>query len=135
MDTKTGNKSYYLQDVVKEDDGSFTIDVAVPIMLTQDGKKVFIGAILGDVNLKHIWEITDGIKIGTTGEVMLYNKSGAILADHYKEKILTYPKIVVPSVQALMRGESGDTIEISEMGTETITAYTPLIGHGEYKGL
>lgn len=79
------------------------------------------------MNLKHIWEITDNIKIGTTGEVMLYNKSGATLADRYKEKILTYPKIVVPSIQALMRGESGDTIEISEMGTEAITAYAPLL--------
>lgn len=32
---KTGNKSYYIQDVVQEDDGAFTIDIAVPIMLTQ----------------------------------------------------------------------------------------------------
>ncbi|NDK19715.1 PAS domain S-box protein [Candidatus Gracilibacteria bacterium] len=131
----TGNKSYYIQDVVKEDDGSYTIDIAVPIMLMQGDKKVFIGVIFGDLNLKHIWEITDSIKIGDTGEVMIYNASGATIADRYKEKILTYPKIVVPSIQALMCGESGHTVEISEMGTETITAYMPLPGIEEYKGL
>jgi len=85
--------------------------------------------------MKHIWKITDSIHIGETSEVMLYNKSGAIIADPRKEKILTYPETSVPSVQALMRGESGDTIETSEMGTETVTAYTPLMGHGEYRGL
>ena len=106
MDAKKEGGSYSIQDVVREDDGSYTIDIAVPILLTQEGKKTFIGAILGDVNLKHIWEITDNIKIGTSGEVMLYNKSGAILADPYKEKILTYPKNPALSVQALMRGES-----------------------------
>jgi len=102
-------------------------------MLMQGDKKVFIGVIFGDLNLKHIWEITDSIKIGDTGEVMIYNASGATIADRYKEKILTYPKIVVPSIQALMCGESGHTVEISEMGTETITAYMPLPGIEEYK--
>lgn len=91
---------------MKEDDGSFTIDIAVPILLRQGEKKVFIGAIFGDVHLKHIWEITDAIKLGVTGEAMLYNKSGAIIADSYKEKILTYPKIDVPSIHALARGET-----------------------------
>lgn len=135
IQASTGNDSYYIQDVVREDDGAYTIDIAVPIMLTQWDKKVFIGAILGDLHLRHIWDITDVIKIGTTGEVMLYNKSGATIADRYKEKILTYPKILVPSIQKVLRGETGHTIEISEMGTEAITAYAPLLWHDEYKGL
>lgn len=86
---------------MREDHGNVTIDIAVPIYLEQDGKKSFIGTIIGDVNMKHIWEITDNIKIGTTGEVMLYNKAGFIIADRYKEKILIRPKIIIPSIQAL----------------------------------
>lgn len=46
IDTKAGNDRYYLQDVVREDDGAFTIDIAVPILLEREGKKIFIGAIL-----------------------------------------------------------------------------------------
>jgi len=58
---------------------------------------------------------------------MLYKQVwGDYLQIVIKKKILTYPKIVVPSIQALIRGESGGTIEISEMGTEAITAYAPL---------
>lgn len=126
IEAKSGDKSYYIEDVVREDDGNVTIDIAVPIYLEQYGNKIFIGVIIGDINMIHIWKITDKIKIGTTGEVMLYNKSGFTIADPYKEKILTHPKIIVPSIEAILRGEHGETVEISEMGTESITAYAPL---------
>jgi hypothetical protein len=35
IQASTGKESYYIQDVVREDDGAYTIDIAGPIILTQ----------------------------------------------------------------------------------------------------
>jgi hypothetical protein len=61
--------------------------VVVTAPITGDnGRPRFV--IAGQVNMERIWEITDNVRLGETGNVFLLDKSGNLLAAPEKERLL-----------------------------------------------
>ncbi len=103
------------------------LTIAVPIK--KMGKTT--GALIGDVNLRGIWEIVDNIKIGNTGSAFLISNDGALIAHPDKKKVLRNENLKSQKeVQSVLAGRTG-AIELEDkLEGKLISAYAPVPGLG-----
>ena len=85
--------------------------------------------IIAEVNLRGLWDIVDGIKIGKTGKAMLVSEDGLLIAHPDKTRVLrnenwshyTY-------FQQLARGKVGSSETKMPSGVDALFSYAPVEG-------
>jgi len=101
--------------------------MAVPI------KKMgtIVGALIGDVNLRGMWEVVDSIKIGKTGRVFLVSNDGTLIAHEDKKRVLRNENLKgQKEVQSVLAGRA-EAIELEDKREgKLISAYAPIAGLG-----
>lgn len=85
------------------------------------------GVLIAKVNMRGIWDIVDGIRIGETGSVFLISEKGLILA--HPDKKLVFKNISInadPVLQKLIAGEvNGVELEMQK-GKRLLMSYAPV---------
>lgn len=84
------------------------------------------GVLVGEIDLKFIWNLVDTIKVGRTGSAFLISSDGSVIAHHDKQLVLnreSYSNFFFYS--ELMDGN--ENVDIYEyQGKEMIAAYAPI---------
>lgn len=68
--------------------------IAVPVMAKGKVQSVLFAAL----DLKHVWDVLEGITIGKSGQVYIMDLSGRYLAHRRIDKVLTQPPKEVPDI-------------------------------------
>ena len=101
------------------------VKVYVPIPLTS---KKLLGVILGEVNLKMLWDAVLKAKVSHQGFAFVVSKDGMVVA--HPEKMIVLQKqrwSHLPAVQRVLRGESGTAIYRDPFLQESVAAaFVPL---------
>lgn len=113
----------YISEVKIADNYIPFITVAEPIK--QLGK--IQGVLVADLNLRSIWNVIDGIRIGQLGKAYLIDKRGRIIAHPDKKLVLqnavfTHPKVI----QNIFAGLTGSIEEVDPKGSAWLTSYAPV---------
>ena len=89
------------------------------------------GALIADVNLRGMWEITDNLKIGKTGRVFLVSKDGTLIAHPDKKRIFKNENLKdEKEVQSVLAGRT-EAVELKKTHEgRLISAYAPVPGLG-----
>ncbi len=96
--------------------------IAIPIKKYN----VVEGVLVGEIDLKSIWDLVDNITIGKTGSAFLISSDGLVIAHPDKQRILRKKSYSsYPFFQKLLRGEEGITIFESD-GKKMIAAFSPI---------
>ncbi len=101
------------------------MDVAIPYFWR--GK--VNGALLARINLRGMWDIIDGIRVGRTGRAFLISKKGILIAHPDKKKVLKNIDLSRdPAVTALIQKKTGTLEEIHEGEGNWLVSYAPVHG-------
>jgi len=103
------------------------ITMSVPIR--KMGKPV--GALIGDVNLRGMWDIVDNIRIGKTGRVFLVSGDGTLIAHQDKKKVLRNENLKSQKeVQSVLLGKT-QAIELEDkIEGRLVSSFSPITGLG-----
>ena len=91
------------------------ICLAVPV---RDASGAVIGAAVGQINMQHVWNITDSIRFGKTGMAMILDGNGNILAHPDKTRILQ--KFSDIHIHSNMPHNQLDFMEFHDERTDTV---------------
>ncbi len=116
-----GGRVFYSQ-VYFGKSGFPSMRIAIPIKKYN----VVEGVLVGEIDLKSIWELVDNITIGKTGNAFLISSDGLVIAHPDKQRILRKKSYAsYPFFQKLIRGEEGITIFEAD-GKKMIAAFSPI---------
>ncbi|RLB83126.1 MAG: hypothetical protein DRH17_03475 [Deltaproteobacteria bacterium] len=90
------------------------IHIAVPVLRLGEVKEV----LWGELNLKSVWDVLEGIAIGHTGQVYIMDLSGRFIAHRKIDRVVTTPPAKKPDILKELR-ESDTPIEWIEERDET----------------
>ncbi|HHV62221.1 MAG TPA: methyl-accepting chemotaxis protein [Firmicutes bacterium] len=122
--------------------GRPTIKIASPIMASGN---MFMGAVLEEIDMSAIQAIVDEVAAtekasGGSGYAFLVNRSGVVIAHPDQNKILNEQLLksesrgLAAAVKDMIAGKEGVVSYTSSDGEKRVLVYTPLTGHGDYKG-
>ncbi len=84
------------------------------------------GALVGEIDLKNIWELVDNITIGKTGNAFLLSAEGTLIAHRDKERVLQRESYANYDFFKLLReGKEGIT-RYQSGGRTMVAAYVPI---------
>ncbi len=84
------------------------------------------GALVGEIDLKNIWELVDNITIGKTGNAFLLSAEGTLIAHRDKERVLKRESYAnYDFFKSLRAGKEGITHYRSQ-GHAMVAAYVPI---------
>jgi len=112
--------------------GGHTIAYSCPVR-EDDGS--ILGVFTTRFNWNFIYDIIDSAKIGETGDVVVVNKDGLVIASRDRSGILQKNLRHLQAVQKAVSGEHyGYTIEKDQTGRMRIYGYAHTQGYNAYKG-
>ncbi len=86
-----------------------------------------VAVLIGEIDVKTIWDFLDNITIGKTGNAFLFSADGTIIAHSDKTKILAREKINnYTFYREIIKGKSGITTYKDNNDIEYIAAYSPV---------
>lgn len=116
------NGSTFFSPVYIDENLSPAMFVGVPIVKFH----TVVGALVVEIDLKSIWDLVDGIRIGQLGGAFIVSESGKLIAHRDKERVYRGEVIRIPQLfgdPAL----TGQTFRFRDAnGTEMIAAYAPI---------
>ncbi len=113
----------YLSDVEMLDDRTPYMTLVTPIK--KMGKAV--GYLIGDVNLRGVWDVVDGIRLGKTGHALLVSRDGRLIAHRDKKRVLKKEDLSSEKdVQAVLAGQTAGAQIEDAAGKRLITSYAPV---------
>lgn len=117
------NNMTFFSDMSFMDDGTPYITVAVPVRRL--GRVV--GGVVGDINLRGLWDIVDTIKLDNTGIAFLVSGDGTVIAHRDKKLVLRNGSFAdFKDVQSVLSGKT-DALEIEDrLGNRWISAFSPI---------
>ncbi len=84
------------------------------------------GVLVGEIDLKNIWNLVDDITVDSTGNAFLLSSDGSIIAHPDKQKVLQKESFALyPFFKEILKGREGTTQFVSE-GKEMIAAFAPI---------
>lgn len=84
------------------------------------------GVLVGEIDLKTIWELVDSITIGKTGNAFLLSSDGSVIAHPEKQRVLQKESFADYSFfKRLINGEEGISSFVNQ-GHEMIAAFAPI---------
>ena len=101
-----------------------------PIIGEAGGAKAVIA---GQLNMEKLWEITDRVKVGQTGFVILADRKGNLIATPDRSRLL-YKASPDVFAQPTADGEKDKAVFRDPAGTEKICHYVVLRGYRSYPG-
>ncbi len=122
---KTYNSSVYIDKLTNEP----MIIMAVPVMNVFGDLK---GILVAEVNLKFMWELVGGLKIGNNGLAYVVDREGNLLAFSDISRVLKGEKLIhVKKVAEFVNGDSkfikgSITISKGIRNTDVVANYVPL---------
>lgn len=101
------------------------VTIAVPIK--KMGK--IAGALIGDANLRGMWDIVDNIQLGDTGRAFLVAKDGTLIAHQDKKRVLKRENLSgEKDVQSVLAGKT-EAVELEdELKRKWISSYASISG-------
>ena len=85
------------------------------------------GVLIADLNLRSMWDIVDGIKIGRFGRAYLIDHQGRIIAHPDKKLVLRNSNLMRDQIMRdIVSGQVGNTEEIDRTGEAWLTSYAPI---------
>jgi len=113
----------YFSSVFFTDDQSPVMYIAEPIFRFN---KV-VAVIIGEIDIKNIWDLLDEITIGETGNAFLFSSDGTLIAHSDKSKVLQQQKVDKFSFyREIINGRSGIDRYDDENGIMQLAAYIPV---------
>ncbi|QGG48433.1 methyl-accepting chemotaxis protein [Heliorestis convoluta] len=110
----------------------YTVAYSCPI---RDDQGKILGVFSTRFNWDYIYDILDSARIGSTGDIVVVNQSGTVIASRDRTGILTRELKGLQAVQKAIAGEHyGYTIENDEMGRTQIFGYAHTRGYNAYQG-
>ncbi|MCK5076323.1 MAG: cache domain-containing protein, partial [Calditrichia bacterium] len=86
-----------------------------------------IAVIIGEIEIKNIWDLLDDITIGETGNTFLFSADGTIIAHSDKTKVLEQQKVnQYAFYREIVSGKSGINRYEDENNTSYLAAYIPV---------
>lgn len=119
--TAMAGKTYFSQ-VYFTNSGFPSMLIALPI------KKYNMveGVLIGEIDLKTIWDLVDNITIGKTGNAFLLSSDGSVIAHPNKQRILQKVSYAhYPFFHNILKNEEGIT-ELKLNGRRMMVAYAPI---------
>ncbi len=117
----------FVSEMKMQDDRTPYVIMVTPI------KKVgrAVGYLIGDVNLRGVWDVVDRIQVGETGRAFLVSRAGQLIAHPDKKRVIKKEDVSGErDVRLALAGEAGAARMKDASGKEVITAYTPVPGTG-----
>ncbi len=109
--------------------GTDTPVVTISVPITQWGK--VNGVLMAEVDLRGMWDIVDGIHVGTTGYACVVDRSGALISHPNKKMILSHePLFNTKIVGEVLSGKGGSLEDVDAQGGGWIASYAPVEGAG-----
>lgn len=100
------------------------ITIAVPIM----AQGAVAGSLVGDINLRSLWQVMDRISLEKTGTVFIVGADGTLIAARDKKKVLTGADITAgEDVRRALSGRTG-SMELRADGKQWISSFTYVPG-------
>lgn len=122
-------KDTYTSEVYLSNDYLPYLDVGIPYF--QQGK--VSGALLARINLRGMWDIIDGIRIGETGRAFLVSKNGILIAHPDKKKVLLNLDITQnAAVSQVLARKTGTLEEGKDKEGQWLVSYAPISGEFEW---
>ncbi len=86
-----------------------------------------VAVIIGEVDIKNIWDLLDDITIGETGKAFLFSSDGTLIAHFDKTKVLQQQKIDKFSFyREIINGRSGIDRYVDDNDVSHLAAYIPV---------
>ena len=122
-------KETFISEVYLSDDFLPYLDVGIPYL--RQGK--VIGALLARINLRGMWDIMDGIRVGETGRAILISDKGILIAHPDKKKVLIHLDLTQdPAFVQLLNRKSGTLEESRGKEGAWLVSYAPLTSELEW---
>ncbi len=88
-----------------------------------------VGYLVGDVDLRGVWDVVDRIRVGETGRAFLVSRGGQLIAHPDKKRVIKKEDVSGErDVRLALAGEAGAARMQDASGKEVIAAYTPVPG-------
>jgi len=104
------NKGFYLSEIRRTQDDVPYVLMSVPIIHLGETQ----GVLIAQVNMRGMWNIVDGIKLGRTGYAFLMEQDNRIIAHWDKKMIFQYASFPEEISSGMMSGASG-SIEYTDI--------------------
>jgi len=113
----------YRSEVMFSKDHTPYLLVAVPLIIK--GKTAAVLA--GNLNMRGVWDIVDGIRIGKTGRALLVSDTGMLIAHPDKKLVLKNINFKnKKDVMNVLKGERGAIEFEDENGGKWVSSYAPI---------
>jgi len=113
----------YRSEVMFSKDHTPYLLVAVPLIIK--GKTAAVLA--GNLNMRGVWDIVDGIRIGKTGRALLVSDTGMLIAHPDKKLVLKNINFKnKKDVKNVLKGERGAIEFEDENGGKWVSSYAPI---------
>ncbi len=87
------------------------------------------GVLIGELNIRGIWDIVDSIKFGETGRAYLIDQEGRVIAHPDKKIVFQNNAVISPKVpSAVLQGKSGAIEQKDENSRMWLVSYAPVEG-------
>ena len=114
---------FYSSEVTLNKDDLPVMTLSLPVR--REGKLVSV--LVADINVRGVWELVDGIRVGKTGRAYLVDSRGRLLSHPDKKLILQHESLLNPIiVRNLLTGQTGEYEEIDKKGKRWLVAYAPI---------
>ncbi len=85
------------------------------------------GVLTAEVNLRGMWDIVDGIRIGKTGRVNVFDKFGMLLYHPNKRYVMEHKLFPYQTVvESLFSGRTGSREETDRQGNKSLVSFSPI---------
>jgi signal transduction histidine kinase len=114
---------------VKFQDNDHLPYLAMSLPIRENGR--INGILAADVNLRSMWDIVDGIKVGNTGRAFLVSEDGTLIASPDKKQVLKNENIRwQKDVSAALFGRNEAMVLRDGYGKQWVSSYAPVPGTG-----
>ncbi len=103
--------------------------VTAPVIASDGAIRAVLG---GQVDMQVIWNITDQVRLGSTGHVVIVDKAANVLAHPNKELLLE--KLQPDALRQVLISQEGGVFEFQQAEQPLLCQFTRLAGYQEYRG-
>lgn len=100
------------------------LTISTPI---RDKSGAIVGVFAADISLKSLADIAGEVRIGRSGYVDIVDSQGVLIANPDKDRVLQKENVSnLNYVGKVLKGEEGNTTEVSTGGEQSLVVYTPV---------